>query len=525
MRALSPKTCFSSLILLCLCAGQVLAEAPSSLSQGPLVAVPPAAQPVVESTPSKPTQQAIRQEASQHLNLASLAFQQQDFKGYLEHLQKVVSLRPEQPLFLYRLAGAQALNGLHDEALTNLTRLAGMGLDLPVEADPALESLLGLPAFAPIQARFVANRQPIGKGQTVFTLGAPVAEGAGRAADGGAWTADTGLLTEGLAYDPVTEAHFISSVRQHKILRRSKEGVVTEFSQLSDGLWAVLGLRVDAKRRELWACSAALPQTQGLKPEEAGRSGLFRYDLRTGALLERYLLPTDAPHALGDLWISSEGDVFTTDSQTPALYVLRRGSSQLKPLLAGEPLISPQGLAFVPSLGLVVADYAGGLYQVDVTTGSAVRLPVPADQALLGIDGLYSTAEEGEAGAKGAAHPNEKGKGKSRKETQKETRKETQKADRRETAPALIAIQNGTQPARILKLRLEPSPWRVTGVDVLLANDPLMEEPTLGVLVDDQFQFIANSQWERFDEQGKLKSGQVVTAPHILSVQVSAPAR
>src|SRR4030095_1064720 len=94
------------------------------------------------------------------------------------------------------------------------------------------------------------------------------------------------------------------------------------------------------------------------KKEENGISGLFKFDLRTGKLLKKYLLPNrPKPHLLGDLVINSRGDVFATDSVTPALYVVARAGDEIVPLLECEPFASPQGLAFTPDeKRLFVAD-------------------------------------------------------------------------------------------------------------------------------------------------------------------------
>jgi hypothetical protein len=46
---------------------------------------------------------------------------------------------------------------------------------------------------------------------------------------------------------------------------------------------------------------------------------------------------------------------------------------------------------------------------------------------------------------------------------------------------------------------------RVTGFKVLEANHADFLEPTLGVIVNDSFYYIANSQWPLIDEKGVLK--------------------
>ena len=115
--------------------------------------------------------------------------------------------------------------------------------------------------------------------------------------------------------DPVTKAFYVSSVYRRKILRVGPKGEATEFATERDGLWSVLGMKVDAARRHLWVCTAAQPQMSNYDASERGRSGLFKFDLRTGKLAGKYMLHDDSKqHWLGDLVLDSRGDVYTTDS-------------------------------------------------------------------------------------------------------------------------------------------------------------------------------------------------------------------
>ncbi len=66
----------------------------------------------------------------------------------------------------------------------------------------------------------------------------------------------------------------------------------------------------------------------------------------------------------------------------------------------------------------------------------------------------------------------------------------------------LIAIQNGVVPNRVLRVSLEKD--QVTDQEVLEANHPDFNEPTLGVIVGDSLHFIANSQWPNVNEKAEL---------------------
>src|SRR4029078_548899 len=132
---------------------------------------------------------------------------------------------------------------------------------------------------------------------------------------------------------------------------------------------SVLGMAVDQKRRSLWVTTTAFPQMINFTKEQDGASAVFKFDLRTKKLVHEYVLSSSKKHALGDLTIQSNGDVFTTDSVSPAIYVIRAAKDEIEPLLEGPVFVSPQGLAFsADERHLFMADYSTGLFDIDVNT-------------------------------------------------------------------------------------------------------------------------------------------------------------
>jgi hypothetical protein len=257
------------------------------------------------------------------------------------------------------------------------------------------------------------------------------------------------------------------------------------FAAEQDGLFSVLGMAVDAKRRLLWVASTAFPQMVNFKKEEDGTSAVFKFDLRTRRLLKKYVLSnTEKKHALGDLIIHSNGDVFATDSLSPAVYVIRPQRDEIELFLSDPRFGSPQGLAFSSDeQHLFMADYGTGLFDLDVRTKRVSHLAPLAGATLLGIDGLYFF--------KGS----------------------------------LIAIQNGVNPQRVVRVLLSRDLKRVEALEVLEANNPVFLEPTLGVIVKDTFYFIANSQWPLVDGNGKLAADDKLREPVVLKIKLDARRR
>jgi hypothetical protein len=395
---------------------------------------------------------------------AAAAYKAKDYAVAIENFKKAAELVPDHPTVIYNLACMYALAGRKSEALAALSKVAEMGLVLPVEKDGDLASIKDTPEFNLILARFEASKAPVIRSSAGFTIH------------------EKGLITEGLAYDPVEETFFVSSVHKRKIIALGKSGDVKTFASEQDGLFSVLGMAVDAKRRHLWVTSTAFPQMVNFRKQEDGTSAVFKFDLRTKKLLKKYVLSNAGKkHALGDLTIQSNGDVFTTDSLSPAVYVIHTQKDEIELFLEDPGFGSPQGLAFSSDeQHLFMADYSTGLFDIDVKSRKIGHLAPLSGATLLGIDGLYY----------------HKG--------------------------TLIGVQNGVTPQRIVRVSLSKDLRCVERLEVIEANNPIFLEPTLGVLVKDMFYFIANSQWPLVDESGNLAAEDKLQDPVVLKIKLDA---
>lgn len=405
--------------------------------------------------------QAASEEAKVLYRQAVDAYRSKDYAGFLASARKMLVLETSNPKYLYNVACAESLTGDNPGSAGHLLAILDQGLDLGIEEDADLAGVRASKEFEPVRKKLDLLRRPIGSAEIAFTL------------------PEKDQIPEGIAYDPVGRTWFVSSVHKRKIVARAADGTASDFTKEGqDGLWSVLALAVDAGRRRLWACSAALPEMDAWDKALQGRSGVFEYDLATGRLLRKYLLPVDAhPRALGDLTISSAGDVYLTDGAGSGLYRILRSKDAIEEFIAPGVFTSPQGLAFTPGeRSLYVADYGGGLWAVDAATGTRRNVAAPDNVPLLGIDGL-------------AAYGN-----------------------------SLIVTQNGIRPHRVTRLTLDPAGERVVKGEILEMNDPRFSEPTLGMVVGDAYYFVANSQWGMFDKDGVLAPVERLKAPIILKV-------
>lgn len=403
-----------------------------------------------------------RRDARFYEREAAKAYESKNFAAYLENMRAAARLRPDHPRLLYNLAGALALSGERTESLRLITRVASMGLYFPAERDTDFDSVKDTEEFKAALRRFAASREHTGLSTTAFVL------------------KERGLVAEGLAYDPVEKVFYLSSAYRRKILRVTAAGEARDFASERGGLLSVLGMKVDARRRHLWVAANAHKLMSNFDEREDGTAAVYKFDLRTGKLVKRYLL-ANAPHkhGFGDLAVNPNGDVYVTDSLTPAIYRITSARDELELFLQDERLASPQGLDFsADGRRLFFADYSRGLYAVELRSKKLTPLPAPEDASVLGIDGLYFHRG------------------------------------------ALVGIQNGTNPHRVVRVALNNKQDAVASVKVVEANNPLFDEPTLGVIVGDTFYYVAASGWGAFDREGKLPPPERLKEHVVLKVKL-----
>ncbi len=397
-------------------------------------------------------------------NAATAAYNARDYKTMELRLAEALALRPAHPSALYKLASAQVLRGDAAAALDTLDTLVNMGLSFDPSKDADFAALASDARFAGISARFAHNREPVGSATPLFRVFTPT------------------FIPEGIAYDRDSGAYYLGGAHEREIVRMPRGGQNAEdfVNPGAGGLWAPLGMQADSARRLLWVATAAIPQMRNAESQELGRSAVLAYDLDSGRLKRRHLLPDDgAEHLLGDLVVLRKGTIYTTDSKAGVLYALDSTSGKFTALSRPGQLASPQGLTLSSDKKtLYVADYTQGLFAWDIEKKTLSRLEVGADISVYGIDGLY------------------------------------------EYENSLVAVQNGIRPHRVVRFKLDPSGRRVLHARVLAANLPEFDEPTLGVVVGNRFSFVANSQWNRFDEKNKLPPKDQLRSPIVLRISL-----
>jgi hypothetical protein len=158
----------------------------------------------------------------------------------------------------------------------------------------------------------------------------------------------------------------------------------------------------------------------------------------------------------------------------------------LESIVGEGTFASPQTPAVTPDeTRVVVPDYARGIAVVDRATRAVHWLTHARGVALNGLDGVYFEDET-----------------------------------------TLLAVQNGTSPARVVRIHLDDALTKVERLDVVEQSTPGLGAPTHGVVAgtasERAFYFIANSGWDQLQDDGSVKAGGLRAPPEVRRVAMTA---
>jgi len=359
----------------------------------------------------------------------------------------------------YDLACIEARSGQVDRAFAALAPVSGAGLDVDPGADTDLASLRGDSRWTPLLARFAASRAP------VSPKGSPLDVPAGLG------------LVEDVAEDSRTGDVFVSSVRTGEIWRHTG-GSWKRWAHPAPAGSGAFALGIDAGRRLLHVSVGVVPQSEGYRKSEEGRSALVTYRLKDGTEVARHEPPGEGRHLLGDLTVTPDGTVLVSDALAGTVLRLRPGGASLEALVPPHTFVSPQTPALTADgKTILVPDWTLGLLTLPLAGGTPEPVDGPDDLVTGGIDGLV--------GIEGG----------------------------------VLAVQNGIVVPRLVRLWLEPEGRRITRWTVI-ARGPELTDPTHVVAGRTGALAIAESGWARFTGEGAVKPNAPAPRLHIVRLDL-----
>ena len=275
---------------------------------------------------------------------------------------------------------------------------------------------------------------------------------------------DRSLHLETVAAGEKEGIYYLSSVHQRKVLKVDKTGNTTDFTKTADdGMTAVLGIKVDKKKKLLWACASPMPEMVNF--DTLSVSAVFKYDLNTGKLLDRYTpQPSSKECVFGDLVLNKSGEVFISDTQNNTLFKVNESTHALESFFTSEEFWNIQGITFsADEKFLFISDYIKGIFRLNMQTKELTQLTQEPLVSLKSIDGLIRYQN------------------------------------------SLIAIQNGVVPMRVTRYFLNSTLDTITRFEIIDRGHPAFSEPTNGCIVGDTLYYVANSQWGGYDDKHQLK--------------------
>jgi hypothetical protein len=381
-----------------------------------------------------------------------------DGPAYLAESQKMSRLLNDSPNGMLQVMSAQAFAGDSGGALDSFAAFVRMGQsNRQVFEAKSFDALRSSPRYLALQAEMAKNADAIASASAVFRMPEP------------------SMVPEDIDYDPSTRRFYLTSVMNHNVLACATDGGCRVFIRARDP-WPMMALKVDSHRRTLWATAVALKGFKSVPEASWGTSLVLLYDLDSGRLLHR--VPGRTGTTLGDMTLTVDGDAIIADNEG-GLYRLNRKTLLFDRLDGGE-FISPQTPAMCPDQRCVfVPDYVRGIAILDLETRQVSWLPSNGLHALSGIDGLYLDGR------------------------------------------TLVATQNGTAPERVVRFTLDPTLKHVESESIIERATPTLGDPTHGVIVNSTFYYIANSGWDRLEDDGTPKSRTTPSRPLLMRADLS----
>ncbi|MEP4535181.1 MAG: hypothetical protein ABJ004_18940 [Cyclobacteriaceae bacterium] len=371
------------------------------------------------------------------------AYEQKDYPGFLQNMQKADSFRALYPPIIYNIGAGYALAGNAEKAAEYLKTYLTINSQVDFAADTDFAGIKDSEPFL-----------------SAVKLAAELSE---RITASQHYKAIEGVQhIEAIGVHESRGTLFLGDVWARKVYQYIDDQLTVLFDfEDQPELYSVMGIDVDEKNNKLWICSAALPQTQGFSESMEGSSSVFSYDLKTQAIQHHGSLSDG--HTFGDLIVSRSGKVYISDGGTNQIYTIDDSDKIVVFADLSAKTLNLQGLTFDESgKNIFIADYILGVFKLNLDSRELTKMEFATDIPFKGIDGLYYHKK------------------------------------------ALFAIQNGTKPIRVTQLFLNKEETAVDNYAAFDQNTKYLNEPTQGFIYKRIMVYIANSPWADYNDQNEF---------------------
>lgn len=307
-----------------------------------------------------------------HYETATQAAAQGEWEAARDAFLAGLEVAPNSPALEFHVAHTQARLGEFTTCRNHLETAIRLGATTDLTDDEAYADVIHQTEFQDLSQRLLANGAPHQPAEIVHRF------------------EDAELWPEGIAFDDATGDIYVGSIHRHAVYRLTPDGAVEELGESSkDGLLEVLGIWVDADRRTLWAATG-----EGAWQEPVDgpprTNELVRYDLDSGQLDGRWIVPDDELRLLNDVTVGPDGTAWATETLRGELFRVRpEGEFEL--FRRYPELVYLNGIAISQDDGTIFLGHFAGLSVVSPDDGSINEI-VGEDMALGMVDGLGHTA-------------------------------------------------------------------------------------------------------------------------------------
>ena len=350
----------------------------------------------------------------------------------LNYFLEVDEVLNNHPTVLFHIA-KNASVGEPDLAQETLKRLMLINADLEILEDSLISQL---ESIEQLRSDYLMMNELKTNSQELFTI------------------PDNYFHPEGVAV--TDEGHYaLSSIRKGMIMLFDQNGKQLKTIH-HDRFYSVSG--IDYRDGVIWITSPPAPQLQNFDSIMVD-SRLFKVDLNSGEIKE-ISLELEGVNYLGDLLILQDGSVLVTDSSTPRILQFTNEKLNKEYKLPGFSSI--QGICQGDGQ-IFFSDYRLGIFTLDMKSGDAEEILMPAEMSAKGTDGLcfYNNS--------------------------------------------LILIQNGVNPKRITQVNLSNDYQKAVSFRYLEKANPLLNEPTLGTVKNGELIYVGNSPWPYYSRENEFK--------------------
>ena len=313
-------------------------------------------------------------EVAEQQKMAINAYEAGEYMKFVQATMRLRNARPYEPQYMVGMVVGGALVGRPKTAYSYMHIMQQQGLSYDFNQTADTESIRSTEVYEYLNSLLIKAGEPSGTGKAVFDL--PKAKN----------------YPEALAWDSSAERFLVGTLEGGNILAISKDGKVSTLlsTNKENGLRAIFGLAVDAKRKRLWVSTGATPVFGKLAEGELGKTALLEFDLESLKLLNRFEPPVDKyPHLLGSLALTPEGNVFVLDRALPQLFIKPAEGKSLQLYMQNFELTGLRDLTISEDgERLYLADAALGIMVVNLELNAGGMLVGPNTLNLGGLSGI-----------------------------------------------------------------------------------------------------------------------------------------